>query len=548
MTATLIDVFARHHGSGFFLSRLSPFIKLLVLIMAGVAQAWSLATPWDGQPAGWLQYLAMGVLAWHLEQSSSARGAALQSWVFATSWLAATFGWLYVAMNTYGGLNGMVAATAVCALAGALALYYAAAGAALVAWRPAQLWYRSVLFASLWLLAELARGVWLTGFGWGAVGYAHVDDLAAFAPWIGVYGIGALAACLAYGLAAGFTAPSRALPVRALIGLVPVAVASALPLAPFSHPQGQFSVALLQGNIAQNEKFEAGTGVADALGWYGQELRLQTADLVVAPETALPVLPEQLPPGYLDDISDAYATGQRAALLGLPLGNSDSGYTNSVMGFQSRSAESRTDAAIAYRYDKHHLVPFGEFIPPLFRWFTNLMNIPLGDFSRGGVGQSSFDWAAKGQRLAPNVCYEDLFGEELGARFVDASKAPTVLVNVSNLAWFGNTTALDQHRQISRMRALEFERPVLRATNTGDTAIINHLGQVTNALPRQTRGVLMGQVQGRTGVTPYAWWVSRGGVWPWWLMAAAVVVAAWRLRRRSGVVGWVAGVTGREGS
>jgi len=183
-----------------------------------------------------------------------------------------------------------------------------------------------------------------------------------------------------------------------------------------------------------------------------------------------------------------------------------------------------------YRYDKHHLVPFGEFIPPFFRWFTTMMDIPLGDFERGRVGQDSFEW--QGQRLAPNVCYEDLFGEELGQRFIDPAKAPTIFVNVSNIGWFGNTVAIDQHLNISRMRALEFGRPFIRATNTGDTAIIDHTGRVTHALARHTRGVLLGEVQGRDGITPYAWWVSRVGLWPLWLLAIAVVVVSASARRR----------------
>ncbi len=114
-----------------------------------------------------------------------------------------------------------------------------------------------------------------------------------------------------------------------------------------------------------------------------------------------------------------------------------------------------------------------------------MMRIPLGDFNRGAVGQASFEW--KGQRLAPNICYEDLFGEELGARFADPALAPTIFVNVSNIAWFGNTVAIDQHLQISRMRALEFSRPMIRATNTGATVIIDHAGKVTHALERHTR-------------------------------------------------------------
>ena len=181
----------------------------------------------------------------------------------------------------------------------------------------------------------------------------------------------------------------------------------------------------------------------------------------------------------------------------------DRGYTNSVVGLAPGLQQ-------VWRYDKHHLVPFGEFIPPMFMWFTRMMNIPLGDFNRGAVGQAPFDW--KGQRLAANICYEDLFGEELGVRFEDPARAPTVLVNVSNIGWFGDTVATDQHLQISRMRALEFERPMVRATNTGATAIIDHTGRVAQSLPRTTRGVLVGTVEGRTGTTPFAWWVARFGL------------------------------------
>jgi apolipoprotein N-acyltransferase len=183
-----------------------------------------------------------------------------------------------------------------------------------------------------------------------------------------------------------------------------------------------------------------------------------------------------------------------------------------------------------YRYDKHHLVPFGEFIPPFFKWFTRMMNIPLGDFNRGDVGQPSFEW--QGERLAPNICYEDLFGEELGTRFRDEGRAPTIFVNASNIGWFGNTVAIDQHLQISRMRTLEFARPMLRATNTGATVIIDRRGIVTHSLRRYTRGVLTGEVQGGREITPYAWWVARLGLWPFWSLALIAAAAAWLLRRR----------------
>ena len=292
---------------------------------------------------------------------------------------------------------------------------------------------------------------------------------------------------------------------------------------------GALAVTLLQGNIAQNEKFESGTGVVDALRWYGQELREAGGALVVAPETALPLLPDQLPEGYWEALQLRFASGQQAALIGMPLGSFETGYSNSVVGLKP-GASAAAGAVAPYRYDKHHLVPFGEFVPAGFRWFIDLMHIPLGDFNRGAVGQPSFDW--QGQRLAPNICYEDLFGEELGARFMKAALAPTIFVNVSNIGWFGNTVAIDQHLQISRMRALEFARPMIRATNTGATAIIDHRGEVTHALARHTRGRLVGEVQGRNGITPYAWWVSRFGLWPLGLLGLAIAMFALISRRR----------------
>lgn len=527
--------------------RISPS---LVVLLAGLAQAASVAAPWNGRPLWWLQLLSLAALAWQigrcaereLSWSSSTwldldprpawqRGFWL-GWLFACGWLAGSFWWLFISMHTYGGLAAPLAALAVLALAAALALYYGAACAAfLLLFRARDLVGRSgagLVFAALWTLAELARGRWLTGFPWGAGGYAHVEGpLAGYAPWVGVYGIAAVAAWIAWQL------PQLLQPGWGR--RVALAAVLSLPLAAeygglsFSEPAGRQGVALLQGNIPQDEKFQPGTGVGDALRWYGEQLRTVRAPLVVAPETAVPLLPRQMPAGYWAALQARYgrADGDQAALIGAPLGGeAGSGYTNSAVGLQP-------GAAAPYRYDKHHLVPFGEFIPPGFRWFTRMMNIPLGDFDRGAVGQPSMGWG--GQRLAPNVCYEDLFGEELGARFADAQAAPTAMVNLSNIAWFGNTVAIDQHLQISRMRALEFERPMLRATNTGATAIIDHRGRVTHSLPRHTRGVLLGEYEGRSGLTPYARWVSRLGLWPLWGLALAAVAAAAlaaRLRRR----------------
>ena len=501
---------------------------LALALVAGLLQAASIAAPWSGQPLWWLQLVSLATLAWLVQQAPSWRRAALLGWTFASAWLAATFWWLFISMHVYGGLPAPLAVIAVLGLAAFLGAYYAAACAVFAALdRPGRLW-RGLVFAALWLLAEQLRVSWFTGFPWGAGGYAHVDGPLAFlAPRIGVHGIGFVAALLAFALSllprrATLTSWRYWAAIAGAAGLLAACNMAAVP-ARAAADLPRLSVALLQGNIPQDEKFQGGTGIPVALDWYGRQLRESTASLIVAPETALPMLPQQLPAGYIEGLRARFAQGQQAALIGIPLGSLEEGYTNSVVGLKPGGA--------VYRFDKHHLVPFGEFIPPLFRWFTDLMDIPLGDFNRGPIGQPAFEW--QGQRLAPNICYEDLFGEELGAQFADPASAPTILVNVSNIAWFGNTVAIDQHLQISRMRALEFERPMIRATNTGATVIIDHQGRVTHALARHTRGVLTGEVEGRTAITPYARWVSRLGLWPWWLLGLAIVALAVR-RQRAG--------------
>ena len=321
----------------------------------------------------------------------------------------------------------------------------------------------------------------------------------------------------------------RAVTLLAVLGLLALPAVQRIDDAGASQSTGRLAVTLLQGNIPQNEKFEPGSGVPLALQWYGEQLTSSRTALVIAPETALPVLPQQLPPAYWGALQQRFATGQQAAIIGTPLGNEQDGYTNSVVGLKPGQSE-------PWRYDKHHLVPFGEFIPPLFKWFTAMMNIPLGDFNRGAPKQAPFEW--QGQRLSPNICVEDLYGEELGLLFSDPALAPTIFVNVSNLAWFGDGLAMDQHLQIARMRALEFARPFVLATNTGLTAIVDHRGRVTHTLARNTRGVLVGEVQGQSGVSAYGWWVARYGLWPLWLLALSLVLLGIRsnLRQRQSAV------------
>jgi apolipoprotein N-acyltransferase len=469
--------------------------------------------------AWWLALACIGLLAWSVSRVSVAR-AALLGWAFGTAWLAAGTWWLYISMHRYGGLSAPLAALAVAALAAALSLYLAAAMALVARFRRGHVAADALLFGAAWLLAELARGVLFTGFPWVASGYSQVDaPLAAWAPYVGVYGMGALVAMLAAALGFAGTLPRQLLTGAAVAGFV--LASPALLQRDFSSSAGRIGVTLVQTNVPQNEKFVPAL-MPENLLWLQQTLAAAKGPLVVAPETAIPLLPEQLGDNGWQQFTAPFADGRRALLIGLPLGNYDAGYTNSVAGVAGPDPT-------FYRYDKHHLVPFGEFIPPGFRWFTNLMDIPLGDFARGPVGQPAFAFA--GQRIAPNVCYEDLFGEELAAQWRTPGAAPTILANVSNIGWFGDTIAIAQHRNISRLRTLEFQLPMVRATNTGATAVIDHRGRVTAELPAFTRAALDAEVEGRSGATPYAQWASRFGLWPLALLAMALVAVCARWRR-----------------
>lgn len=533
------------------------WLQLLASVLFGLGQAASIAWPFSldssglglqaGAPVWWLQLLSLAGLAWQLigivgethpaNARTRWRQAGISAGLFSIAWFTGTFGWIFVALHTYGGLPAWLAAMAVVALGALLALYMAFACALFGLLAPVNKAWSAILFSALWLLAELARGTWFTGFGWGAAGYAHLTGpLAGYIPWVGVYGVTALSCGLAMMLSYALQ-PARLSPFnsprigrRQMIGFLTIFLLLLLPqllnwgFGSSSQSAGTRSITLLQGNIPQNEKFEVGIGVPQALDWYAGQLKISRSSLVIAPETAIPVLPQQLPPGYWASLTKRFTEGTKAALIGMPLGNYETGYTNSVIGL-------KPGQTTPWHYDKHHLVPFGEFIPPFFKWFVALMNMPLGDFARGPLPQAPFEW--EGQRWSAAICYEDLFSEELAQQFTEDSLAPTIFFNVSNLAWFGAGLAMDQHLSIARMRALEFERPFVLATNTGLTAIVDHHGQISSALSRATRGVLDGEVEGRIGVTPYARWVAHLGLWPLWLMGFGVVLMAAMRRGRN---------------
>jgi apolipoprotein N-acyltransferase len=532
-------------------------MQFAVLLLAGWAQSVSLAWPFSaeipvlgilhGQALWWLQLLAMAVFAQALLSAGSVKQAAWRSWLFSTAWLCGSIWWLYISMHTYGGLPSWLAAFAVLLLSSCLALFYMLVCMLFKRIASVNTACAAIIFAACWMLAEMARGTWLTGFPWGAVGYAHLDGpLAGLASYVGVYGMSFVAAFAAMAWAhwlgrvqkthyVGFVKVQGLATLTVLLAVwafgwqaKPAApVDAGLPDTQNNAQNKALDVTLLQGNIPQNEKFQAGTGIATALAWYAEQLQTSRSSLTITPETAIPLLPSQLPPAYWAQLVQPFLNGTQAALIGLPLGNHTLGYSNAVQGFKPGAMA----LTAPYQYNKNHLVPFGEFIPPFAQWFIKLMQIPLGTFNRGGLDQPSFNW--QDQRLGLNICYEDLFGEELAQRFANPATAPTILVNVSNIAWFGNTVAIDQHLNIARLRSMELARPSIRATNTGATVIIDAQGTVTQSLERHTRGALVGKVWGSTVITPYAWWVARFWLWPLWVFGLAIVLCGiWGARRK----------------
>jgi apolipoprotein N-acyltransferase len=412
--------------------------------------------------------------------------------------------WLLIAMTRYGGMAWPLAMMALALLAGYMSLF--AAFTLLLARSLRQRWGLSnthmllAVLPALWALFEYLRAYLMTGFPWLTLAYAHVaSPLAGLAPILGVYGVSGVVALLAGALGLLVSSPLRQTQLVAAALVVGVLVSSlGLKQIAWTEAYGQpISVRLAQGNIDQGKKFDS-EFIDSTLSLYHGLVTQQAADLIAVPETALPILTSQLPQDLLPSLR-AYAQSSGSHLfIGVAVDDGDNRYSNSVLGYSPK-------ASPVYRYDKHHLVPFGEFVPFGFRWFVNMMKIPLGEFASPGVLQPNMQ--VKDQRVMPNICYEDLFGDEIALQLRAQARTPegaaSILLNVSNLAWYGDSIAIPQHLQISQMRSLETGRPMLRSTNTGATAIINPRGEVVSQLPNLKLGTLAGQVQGMQGLTPY---------------------------------------------
>jgi apolipoprotein N-acyltransferase len=472
--------------------RFAPLISLL----AGLASVFAFA-PFGVWP---VQIITQAVLFFLLSREATLKRALFNGWAFGFGCFVFGVYWPYVSMHDYGYMPVPLAGLAVVLFAlllGSFSAIGALAGNWLrLRWQASNSLSLLVIFPSTWTLSEWLRDWLFTGFPWLSTGYAHtVGPLAGFAPVMGVFGIGWIAAIIAGCLS--LSLESR----RVLtLGVVLLAAGFGLKMIAWTHPSGQpITVRLLQGNVPQDEKFQA-THERDLLAMYDQMLRAKPADLIATPETAITVLPQMLPPDYLPQLVAFSKQTQSHLALGIVISDKPGDYTNSLIDLSPQLTASNM-----YRYDKHHLVPFGEFVPYGFRWFVDALKIPLGELTSGPMPQHPF--AVKDQQVLPNICYEDLFGEEIAEEIHAAYDAklpqPTILLNVSNMAWFGQWLAVPQHLQTSQMRAMETGRPALRATNTGATAVISPFGEVQAELTPYTRDALGATVQGYTGLTPY---------------------------------------------
>jgi apolipoprotein N-acyltransferase len=412
--------------------------------------------------------------------------AFLRGFLFGLGWFMAGVSWVYVSMHDVGEISLPLAALATLLFAGFLALF-----PALACWLFARIPVRGgaavlLAFPALWALSEWLRGWVFTGFPWQALGYSQApySPLSGYAPILGVYGVSWLAAMTAVALGRWRAWPLAWAAAIWLVGL-------GLQQMDWVRPEGRpVSVSLLQGDIPQDLKFRPDR-LEETLVLYARLVDESESRLTVLPETAFPLFRVDIPPGYLDRLAGHAAAQGGDLLYGVPDSEPDGRYFNGVVSIGRSPSQS---------YRKVHLVPFGEFVPYGFKWLVDAMKVPLSDFSRGKPDQPPLEVA--GQRVAMNICYEDVFGEEL----IDTVPQATLMANVSNDAWFGDSFAPWQHLQIAQMRALETGRWWLKDNNTGITAVLDEKGRVVARLQPFTVGVLSSEVQGMTGKTPYVRW------------------------------------------
>lgn len=477
----------------------------MIAFLAGAASVFAFA-PFGLEP---LAFLTLALLIHFWIDAPPRRCAWLGFW-FGLGLFGAGVSWIYVSLSRFGGMPPVLAGIATALFCAFLALFPAAAGW-MQARIPAPAGIRAcLLIPAAWVLFEWTLTWIFTGFPWLAIGYTAAGwPLQGYAPLGGVYAVSFVTVAIAGML--WLVAQHRPMFLIAIVAVV--GVGEALRHVEWSQKAGEpVSVALLQGNIEQEMKFRP-ERAATILLTYARLAEGTRARLVIFPETALPAFLDRIDPAYLALLESVGKRNQGDLLVGVPFRRGEE-YYNSVVSLGTSPRQ---------LYHKVHLVPFGEFVPPGFGWTLSVLSIPLSDFSRGAPERAPLEVA--GQRVAMNICYEDVFGAEMARSLPEA----TMLVNVSNVAWFGDSLAPAQHLAIARLRAIETGRMHLTATNSGITAAIDRDGRVLKRLPQFTEDRLEIEAQGYTGATPYV----KLRDWPVVLLSLAILAAAVIRARRT---------------
>ncbi|QWD67432.1 apolipoprotein N-acyltransferase [Polynucleobacter sp. MWH-Aus1W21] len=466
-------------------------------MLLGAALALAAELPYGG----WIQLPLLSILWWRIDSYSSLsiKKQFVLGLTFGIGYFVVGLWWLYISLHDIGGMNAPLACMGVFLLSAYVAIYFSLATLAIPAFKKNQL--TGLFLAASWVVAEFLRGYIFTGFPW--MGLAETQFTGPFthiAPFFGGLTCTFLVVWASWELYQARKHPtSSALLIVAAISLTQFAG-----LFTFTKPIGEpITIRLIQGNFEQSLKFNP-QAIGKQIDFYAGEITKQAANLIIIPETAFPWPISNLPIGllnYLQDYSNDSHSNVLLGLIGEVPGEGGMQYSNRATGLSPNTP--------AYQYDKAHLVPFGEFIPPGFQWFVKAFHVPMSDFARGKIDQSPFAIVRKGQadiHAAITICYEDVFGSELASRIQHSTQPVNLLINMTNLAWFGESQASTQQLRLSQLRSLETGLPALRATNTGITAVLGPDGKVLQSLPEFTQGTLSTQVQAYSGKTPYVIW------------------------------------------
>ncbi|AMP00709.1 apolipoprotein N-acyltransferase [Collimonas arenae] len=433
---------------------------------------------------------------------------------FGLGWFACGLWWLYPGLHDFGATEAYFAALLVAGVIGYMSLFPALAsgliahsGLLLRDAKASFMWraIRLCAVAGIWAISEWLRGHLFIGLPWLETGYAHTTaPLAGYAPLIGVIGVGFMNSLIAILLAYGVLnyinkefSVSGALQAVAAIAIV-LAGGQLLRSIDWTEDTGRnVSVRLIQGNIAQEDKFSA-EGLRQAANVYVEYSQTSSANLTIWPETIFSLEWHSLPDGIKQGLQSIANARASTILFGSPVVSKDPALEKTVS-TNSALAISPGDEAgkYSYRYDKIHLLPLAEYVPPSLKWMGDQVTIDFNSYSAGAVDQAPL--ILEGGKFGLNICYETLFEDNI----VRKARNAEALLNLSNFAWFTGTWAANQHLQAAQMRALETGRWLAQASNTGSTAVINQHGFIVDVLPLDTTAALDAVMQMRTGDTPF---------------------------------------------